>query len=414
MAETQRFRVLIAGGGIAGVEALLAVSDLAGDLVEVTLVSPAPELTYKPLIVDEPFTSTPAGRWALEPIVEQAGGRLVQGALARVHPTEREAELAGGARHGYEAAVVCIGAKPRAAFAHAETLTTSGAPLDIDALLRQAAEHPSRRIAFVLPAGGSWPLPVYELALLSQRRAAELELDVTCVVVTPESGPLIAFGPTASAALAELLRVRGIEVLSGSRAREAPGGAIELIPGEEQLEAGAVVALPALQGPAVPGLPAVEGGFIPIDEHARVQGVEGVYAAGDGTNFPIKHGGLGTQQADAAAEHIAAAAGAEIEPSPFHPVIRGKLIVGDESLNLAADVTGGAGEGRASLDPLWWPPQKVAGRYLSALLSGDTPHDPGEPPADGIDIEVGMPKEWHREPMALDPILSPPREGGPD
>ena len=40
----------------------------------------------------------------------------------------------------------------------------------------------------------------------------------------------------------------------------------------------------------------------------------GVYAAGDGTAFPIKQGGLATQQADAVAETIAAAAGAPVEP----------------------------------------------------------------------------------------------------
>ena len=33
-------RVLIAGGGVAGLEALLALRDLAGDRVELTLLSP--------------------------------------------------------------------------------------------------------------------------------------------------------------------------------------------------------------------------------------------------------------------------------------------------------------------------------------------------------------------------------------
>ena len=114
-----------------------------------------------------------------------------------------------------------------------------------------------------------------------------------------------------------------------------------------------------------------------------MQGVPGVYAAGDGTNFPIKHGGLGTQQADAAAEEIAAQAGASLEPAPFHPVIRGKLITGEESLNLQADIAGGGGEGVSSLDYLWWPPQKIAGKYLTAQLSGRTPHELGPPPSTG-------------------------------
>ena len=172
----------------------------------------------------------------------------------------------------------------------------------------------------------------------------------------------------------------------------------------ERLDAGAVIALPRLSGPRIEGLPSDENGFIPIDEHARVYGVDEVYAAGDGTNFPIKHGGLGSQQADAAAEEIAERAGAEIEPAPFHPVIRGRLITGAESLNLEADVAGGGGEGTSSLDYLWWPPQKIAGRYLSARLEGRSPEALGPPPEHGIEVEVSLGHDWHRQPMGLDPL----------
>ena len=80
-----------------------------------------------------------------------------------------------------------------------------------------------------------------------------------------------------------------------------------LDPWSGRLDAGAAVALPELRGPALAALPADERGFIPIDEHARVRGVPSVYAAGDEI-LPVKHGELGTQQADAAAEEIAAQA----------------------------------------------------------------------------------------------------------
>ena len=134
-----------------------------------------------------------------------------------------------------------------------------------------------------------------------------------------------------------------------------------------------------------------------------MQGLTGMYAAGDGTNFPIKHGGIGTQQADAAAEEIAAQAGASIDPAPFRPVIRGRLIAGEEYVNLQADIAGGGGEGVASYDYLWWPPQKIAGKYLTAELTGRTAHELGPPPEHGIDVEVSLAVDWHRDPMALDP-----------
>jgi hypothetical protein len=87
-------------------------------------------------------------------------------------------------------------------------------------------------------------------------------------------------------------------------------------------------------------------------------------------------------------------------------VLRGKLLTGEESLNLRADLAGGAGEGIASDDYLWWPPHKVAGRYLAAWLAGETPHADLEPPRRPLDVEVSLPSEWHREPMALDPYGS--------
>ena len=396
-------RVLVVGGGIAGMEALIGLRELAGDRVETTLVAQDPEFIYTPLTVEEPFTLAPAGHHELAPIATELGAQLVQAALTSMRPAEHLAELSDGSSLEYDAAIVCIGARQRAAFERAATLRTSGDPMPIDDLLRAAADHPSGRIAFVVPPGVSWPLPIYELALMAHRRAGELGLQVRQVVVTPESAPLIMFGRVPSDSVAALLAGRGIETRPSVHAREGDDGEIVLAPGEETLDAGAVVALSRLEGPAISGLPADEGGFIPIDEHARVKGTEDVHAAGDGANFPIKQGGLGTQQADAAVEWIAARAGAHIEPQPFHPILRGKLITGEETLSMRADLTGGAGEGKASADYLWWPPQKVSGRYLAPWLAGETPHAEPEPPRRPVDIELELPHEWHREPMALDP-----------
>jgi sulfide:quinone oxidoreductase len=395
--------VLIAGGGIAGLEALIALRDLAGDRVEITLAAPAPDFVYKPLTVEEPFSSEPAEHRELAPIAEEFGARFVRQAVTRVDPEVRSVELANGSQLGYDMLVVCVGARARPAFREAITFEVSGEPLRIDDLLRQVQGTDGQRIAFVVPPGMSWPLPIYELALMTRRYAeSHGARDVRCIVVTPEAAPLVMFGPIASDSVAGLLRVRRIEAVTGARATETEAGELVLHPGDRRLEAECVVALPRLDGPAIAGLPQDDAGFIPIDDHARVQGLEDVYAAGDGTTFPIKQGGLGTEQADAAAEHISARAGAPVEPRPFRPVLRGKLLTGDETLSLRADVAGG-GEGIASADYLWWPPHKVSGRYLAPWLAGTTPHADPEPPRHSVDVEVALPKEWHREPMALDP-----------
>ena len=395
-------RVLIAGGGIAGLETLMALRDLAGDRAELTLVAPQDEFVYRPWLVEEPFGPTPAERRALEPLVAEFGGAFVRQPLAAVRPAEHRVALGDGSEREYDYAVICVGARSMPPFPEVETLAVGPDPVPINDLLEQASEHVSRRLALVVPAGVSWSLPIYEVAMLASSRAGELGLDVEIEIVTPEDSPLIVFGPVPSDAVSKLLASRGIEVRTATRTvRE--NGRIITIPGGETLDAGAVVALPSLEGPGIEGLPADDAGFLPIDDHARVQGAEDVYAAGDGTNFPIKQGGIGTQQADAAAEDIAARIGADVEPTPFHPVLRGKLLVGEESLNLQADVTGGAGEGVASPDYLWWPPQKVGGRYLAPYLSEGEGQLEVEPPRHPMEVEISLPTEWHRQPMALDP-----------
>ena len=399
-------RVVILGGGVAGLEALIALHDLAGDRAELALVAPDPDFVYKPLIVEEPFDLGPAERHALAPLTQELGARFVQKAAKSVVPTEHTIELEDASKLDYDFLVACTGGRFRPALEGARTFPSDGEPLRINELLR--AGEGSRQIAFVVPPGVTWALPIYELALMTRRRALELGLDeVRITVFTPEEAPLAIFGPTASSAVSGLLSARGVDVEAGVFAHEDEGGGLILTPGERRVDAAEVVALPAMDGPAIAGLPHDEGGFIPIDQHARVPGVEGVYAAGDGTTFPIKQGGLGTQQADAAAAHIAHRLGAAIAVEPFHPVLRGKLLTGEESLHLRADVAGGGGEGGAALDCLWWPPHKISGRYLAPFLYHGDVHAEPEPPRRPLEVEVALPREWHEDPMALDPYGSP-------
>jgi sulfide:quinone oxidoreductase len=399
-ATADAISVVVCGGGVAGLEVLMALRDLGENRIELTLVAAAPEFTYRPLTVEEPFTLQPAERRALEPIAAELGASFVQGSLSQVLPNEHSIELSDGSSLAYDVLVVCVGGKPRPAYRNVTTFDAAAQLLQIDDLIEASK---GGRIAFVVPPGVTWPLPIYELALMTERRARSRGGEaVQCVVVTPESAPLIMFGVPASDAVAALLRVRHIEVDTGVYARESEQGELVLSPGGRRLDASRVVALPVIEGPRITGLPADDKGFIPIDEHARVCEAKDVYAAGDGTNFPIKQGGLATQQADAAAEHIAARAGAEVEPQPFRPVLRGKLLTGDASLQLRHDPVGGAGQGVASEDYLWWPPHKVAGRYLAAWLAQEVPHDL-EPSRRPLDVEVAMPHEWHKDPMALDP-----------
>jgi sulfide:quinone oxidoreductase len=399
--SADRTKVVVVGGGVAGLEALLALHDLAGDRASLTLVSAADEFVYKPLLVEEPFDIGLAERHELEPIARQQGAEFLQNTLKAVSPEARSIKLGDGKSLDYHYLVVAVGGRFRRALGRVTTFPSGDAPFSADAILNRA-EQKDHRLAFVVPARASWPLPLYEIALMTQRRAAQLGVDAKIALITPESAPLGIFGPAPSAAVRELLSARGIELFTDSTVRDVGPDGIRLSPGDRVLGPAETVALPVMEGPAIEGLPSDDAGFVPVDEHSRVKGVEDVYAAGDGTNFPIKQGGLATQQADAAAEHIAHALGAAASPEPFRPVLRGKLLTGEESVNLSADVAGGGGEPEVSADYLWWPPHKIAARYLSPFLYHGDSHTEPEPPPDSLDVEVALPKEWHEEPMALE------------
>jgi sulfide:quinone oxidoreductase len=330
-------------------------------------------------------------------MVTDLGGRFVHRQLVGVDAPAKRIHLDDGSEMEYDALLVCVGARPRPAFADALTFDGLGDPHRLTALLDQVSG--GQHLAFVVPPGVSWSLPIYELALMSRRRLESRgATEARLTVVTPETRPLALFGPAASSAVEGLLERRRIVLVTSSYAHEE-AGQIVLTPGERLMDADRIVALPELDGPGVTGLPCDERGFISIDEYCRVRDTPGVWAAGDGTTFPIKQGGLATQQADAIVELVAAAAGAAVEPQPFRPVLRGKLLTGEDTLYARRDVSGHEGDGVTSHDYLWWPPHKIGGRFLGSYLGHEEPREDLEPPSRPLEVEVALPHDWHEQPM---------------
>jgi sulfide:quinone oxidoreductase len=360
-------QVLIAGAGVAGLEAALALQALAASEVSVELLSPESEFTYRPLAVTEPFRVGEVKRFPLRKLTEATGARLRSGSLAAVDPERKVVTLENGHERSYDILLLALGARPREAVAGALTFRGPQDGPALSALLERTTAGAIHRIAFAVPTGASWPLPLYELAILTaEYMSAHGARGVEIFLVTPEDRPLSLFGPVASEAVSELLASREIQVETSV----APVGFEEGVLGlaaERQIAVDAVVALPQLEGPRLPGVPQDEHGFVPTDEYGWVLGLTDVYAAGDLTQFALKQGGTATQQADAAASSIAADAGAAVKPEPFRPVLRGLLLTGFVPRFLRAEATGA--HSVVDTEPLWWPPAKIVGRYLTPFLA---------------------------------------------
>jgi sulfide:quinone oxidoreductase len=363
---TDNPRVLIAGGGVAALEACLALRDrLSATDLDVVLLTPAKRFDYRPLSVLEPFRGISRWSLALATFAADQDVTIVHDALTAVGPHARVAVTGRGDEIPYDLLLVATGGHAADAVHGALTFRGAGEGQAVRDLL---GARP-RSIAFVAPPGATWPLPLYELALLSAAELRRQGAATEVLLVTPEDAPLALFGPGASEFVAGLLARHGIDVVTSARAAAARDGTLELDDGR-RLDAEHVIALPRILGRRFEGMPRDEQDFIPIDAHASVEGLAHVYAAGDVTNFPFKQGGLAAQQADAAAEAMLAELGLPIAPRPFDPIIRGVLFTDSEPAYLQAPLVAGAA--RPS-DPraysMWWPPSKIAGRHLSPYLA---------------------------------------------
>lgn len=298
------FKVVIAGGGFAGLEAMAALRALAEERVAIDLLAPDSDFRYRPLAVEVPFGLGQPQRFPLGALAERCGARHRAAALAFLDTHGRSVRTTQDESLPYDALVVACGATARKAVPG--TLTFRG-PRDVESfrgLLARIEAGTVEHVAFAVPAGASWPLPLYELAILTARRTRQAGAQTRITVVTPERAPLAVFGTEASRAVQEVLVDAGVRLVLERHAVRFAAGGLELLAGE-RVAADAVVSLPRLRGPYLPGLPHDQDGFLRVDDHGRVEGVAGVYAAGDVTAFPVKQGGLATQQADVVAAAIA-------------------------------------------------------------------------------------------------------------
>jgi sulfide:quinone oxidoreductase len=364
------FRVLIAGGGVAALEAALALRELAGELVSTTLLAPEPEFVYRPLRVREPFAQTAARHYPMDEIARDLGVELKQDAFKWLDPKRRVVRTEAGEQLPYDALLLALGARARPRFKHAVTLDDRRLDEQLHGLIQDVEGGYVHKLAFIVPSQMPWPLPIYELALMTARRASDMNEDISVTVVTPEDAPLAIFGGAVSDAVKHLLEDNGILTICSTHAETPQPGQVSLHRDGRTLFVDRVIALPELFGPATPGVPKrTAGGFIPIDVYCRVPQLERVFAAGDAADFAVKHGGIAAQQADVAAQSISALAGAPIEPQKFHPVIHGMLLGGDRPLYLSAHITGGHGSSSVvSEEPTWTPATKIAAKYLAPYL----------------------------------------------
>jgi sulfide:quinone oxidoreductase len=351
--------ILIAGGGVAAVEAVAALRALSGPDPRITMLAPQPRFAQRPASVATPFGYGAPPQLPLDVLARRAAFDLRIGKLVDVESGDRVAITDWGEPIPYDFLLVAIGARVHPAVEGAITFTGHA-----DAAAVEVAVAEYDRLAFVQPFAQGWSLPVYELALM----AAAQRPDARITVVTAEPEPLAAFGPPAGEMVRAELDASGIELVCGLSAR-VPSARIVELPHGRPVRAGRIVHLPGMAGPRLSGLSSDPDGFIRVGADLHVDDDPDVFAIGDGIAGPHKHGGLAALQADAVAREIAGRVGAAVRPEPYRPALHAVLHTEHGPRYLLADPRRGDGRCVVSGECLWWPPTKIASRWLTPWLA---------------------------------------------
>ena len=299
-----------------------------------------------------------------------SGRSCIHGTASAVEADQRRLLVDGWRPVSYDALVLAAGAIPIGAVPGAITFAGPKDVPVVKALIAELATSGATRLVVAIPGDTGWTLPAYELALLAAAhlRTASGE-PAQIAIVTPERSPLSAFGAVASAEVRRLLMEREIAFHGLRTPVEVHGGVLHTSPGGS-VRADRVVALPRLRGVRIDGLPVNSDGFVRTDGYGRVDDLPDVYAAGDLTDFPVKQGGIATQQADVVAEMIAADAGAAVTPHPFRPHLRGLLLTGDGERFLArTSAAGRAAPPRSTPTRAGGRRSRSRGRFLGPYLA---------------------------------------------
>ena len=331
------------------------------------MLSGSDEFVYHPLTVLEPFEPHAVTRLAWSRVAAELGVAHIPGRLDAVDPDARQITSEEQGQIDYDLLVVAIGGRKRDLVPGVLTVGSPGADQAFAAVLEDLRAGRPMRLSFISPPGVAWSIAIYELALLTaelvDRHGSSAELSL----ITAEREPLEVLGSEAARRVATLLALAGVELECGQRVSGLQDGRLQIDAGGTR-SVDAAIALPAIMGRTLPGIPRNRDDFIVVDEYGLVRGEDCIYAVGDVTDFAIKQGGIATQQADAAASHIAARAGAEVIPAPFDPVLRAALLTGQGSLYVRRELAQG-GETEVADEPPWWPPAKIAGRYVAPFLA---------------------------------------------
>ncbi len=308
-------KILILGGGFAG---LIAAKRLALSLDpshEVTLVSPGRKFTFYPALVHLAF-----GECTVEDIsfdlansLKELGVRFVRGEVIRINPERQKAEIVGDdfdGELGYDYLIFAMGRrlateKVPGFFEHAQHLLGVNAALKFGELVRNFREG---KIIVGLCPDGRLPVPVCETAFALARKFETEMRDgkIRVSVIFPESLEAAFGGANLHKELEAAFERHHINVLYDVPISEILFNEV-LSSKKHQIKCDLLMLVPPFRGHAMLRDLGItdDADFVRVDGFMRVHGMEKTYAVGDIVAFSgPKFAHMAVGQAETAAENI--------------------------------------------------------------------------------------------------------------
>ena len=413
-------RVLVLGGGFAGLETSFLLRMRARRNVDITLVTDRDSFLFKPNTIYIPFGADPDSFLVgLRRPMHKRHIDLVHGRVREVDPDRRLVHLEDGSALAYDFLVIGTGAdmRPQEVPGLAEfaaTIWTPEAMADLGRRLEQvrarAASGTDVQVLFTVPPNNKCAGPLYEIAFMLETwlRRQGVRDRVAITWSTFEQSFIQAFGPRLHEVVAAEFAERGIDGHTGEVVEEVTAREARFAGGVTRTFDELISFPPYVAACRYAALPSDDRGFLETDPETRqVAGHPGIYAPGDAGDFPVKQAFLAMLQADATADHIAAQVEGGAFDSPFDPVSMCVMEMLDKATfaQVPLEVTGdparpvavrpGAdGDYKVGVSPMWRLGKKVLGFYLPMRFSAGEPFHVGPDGSSWTSASRAWPAPW--------------------
>jgi sulfide:quinone oxidoreductase len=396
-------RVLVLGGGFAGLETAYMLRMKLHDAVDLGVVSDRDTFLFKPNTIYIPFGAEEES--LLIPLDKPFHRRHIafhQGRVTEVDVDRKLVHVGDGSVVPYDFLVIGTGATMRPAEVPglAEFASTIWTPSEmrslasrIEALYARARRGEHSEVLFLVPPNNKCSGPLYEIVFMLETwlRRHGVRDRVQIRYSTYERSFIHAFGPRLHTVVTDEFAARGIDGHTEELVEKVTDGEVVYRDGTHRRFDDLISFPPYVAAHTYTGLPADDRGFLTCDLRTRqVEGHPDVYAPGDAGDFPVKQAFLAFLQADAVAEHLASRIDGRAFAHPFDPVSMCVMEMFDSAtfaqvpLRLTGDAADPVevrpdadGDYKVGVSPVWRLGKKMLGLYLPMRFRAGEPFHAG-------------------------------------